>query len=155
MATELTTALDMDTIERDVLINASLETVWNLVSKTGFWIGENLQFVHEGKEGDTIVVDSRTWGLFPVYVERLDPPRQAAYRWASSFPGEQPEAGKATRVEFNLLEQSGGILVSVRESGFSVLDATADFRAEQYRGNCDGWNMQMAALKRTAEGTGT
>jgi uncharacterized protein YndB with AHSA1/START domain len=140
-----------DAIEREVVINASIDTVWNLVSKTGFWVGEGLQFGHAGEAGETVLVDSKKWGVFPVHVERLDPPRQAIYHWASCFPGADPIAGKATRVEFNLEEQDGRVVVRVRESGFSQIDATEDFRAEQIRGNTDGWIMQLEALRRTAE----
>lgn len=149
MATEIATTVDA--IEREILINASLDRVWNLVSKTGFWVGEQIHFEHEGKEGETIVVDSKKWGLFPVFVERLQPQTRAVYRWSSCFPGEQPTAGKGTRVEFNLEERADGVLVSVRESGFSLIDATEDFRVEQVRGNTDGWEMQLAALKRISE----
>ncbi len=140
-----------DVIERQIFIKASLDVVWNLVSHTGFWVGETLQFGHKAVEGEKVQMDSTKWGVFEVKVERLDPPRFAAYRWASGFPGQPLSETNTTLVEFTLTPELNGVTVQVRESGFASLDGSDDFRISQYNGNADGWKAQLDLLLTAAE----
>lgn len=55
-----------DAIEREVFINAGIEHVWSLVSKVGFWIGDELCFDTEAVEGELIAVDTGQYGSFPI-----------------------------------------------------------------------------------------
>ncbi len=140
-----------DTIEREIFIQSSLDHVWSLISKTGFWVGEDLRFDVDAQEGDTVVIDAPPYGWFPVKVERLDPPSYAAYRWASAFPGTALTAENSTLIEISLTAHEGGVLLNLKESGFATLDAPHDVRAAQHAGNGTGWNGQLERLRRTAE----
>lgn len=140
-----------DVIEREIVINASMDVVWNLVSHVGFWVGETLQFGRKAVEGETVKMDSAKWGVFDVKVERLDPPRFAAYRWASGFPDQPLTETNSTLVEFTLTPEANGVTVQVRESGFASLDGSDDFRIAQYNGNVDGWKAQLELLRAAAE----
>ncbi len=144
--------MDRDRIEREVFIRAGIERVWSLGSRAGFWVGQELRFDAEAAEGETVVMDAGPRGRFPVRVERLEPPRYAAYRWASGFPGEDPAGNNATLVEFTLSEKDGGVVVRVVESGFAALRGTPGFRAARHEDNAAGWAMQMARLVAAAEG---
>lgn len=140
-----------DAIEREIFIRAGIERVWSLVSRVGFWVGDDLHFDHEAGEGDLVVIETETYGNFPVRVERLDAPRYAAYRWASGFPGSTPVDGNSTLVEFTLQELDGGVLVQVRESGFSKLQVAEGVRQSLYADNAGGWIAQIQALARVGE----
>jgi uncharacterized protein YndB with AHSA1/START domain len=140
-----------DIIEKDIFIKATEERVWSLVSRAGFWVGEDLHFEHEAAEGQTVTIETEKWGNFPVRVESLKPTRYAAYRWASSVPGADLSDVNSTLVEFTIVPASGGVTVKVRESGFAGLEGDHIFLQQQYEGNDGGWRDQMANLKRAAE----
>jgi uncharacterized protein YndB with AHSA1/START domain len=144
--------LTANAIEREIFIHADIDHVWSLVSKTGFWIGDELRFDASAREGELAVIDTAEYGRFPVRVDRLEPPRYAAYRWASGFPGADPTEANSTLVEFTLIEQDGGVLLRLRESGFATLAGTQDFRAARRDDNVAGWKAQLDRLRRVAEG---
>lgn len=137
-----------DVIEREIFIKAGIERVWSLVSKAGFWVGDELTFEHSLQEGETVTIETERWGNFPVVVETLDAPRYAAYRWASGFAGHAPTDENSTLVEFTLIEQDGGVTVQMKESGF----ATIANGEKEYKDNSDGWNQQLELLQQAAEG---
>lgn len=139
-------------IEREIFIRADIEHVWSLVSKVGFWIGDELHFEMDARAGETALIDTASYGRFPVQVERLEPPRYAAYRWASGFPGADPSASNSTLIEFTLVEQDGGVLLRLKESGFAALVGTTDFRAARRHDNVAAWARQLERLRRAAEG---
>lgn len=141
-----------DVIEREIFIRAGIDHVWSLVSKTGFWVGDEPRFDLAAREGETVIIEAAGHGHFPVLVARLEPPRYAAYRWASAHPGAAPTATNSTLVEFTLIEQGEGVLVRLRESGFATMAGAADFRAARRAENVAGWATQLAHLRRAAEG---
>ena len=141
-----------DRIEREIFIEAGIERVWSLVAHAGFWVGDAPHFDVIATEGETVAIDAGRHGRFPVLVERLEPPRYAAYRWASGFPGASIATANATRVEFTLVEREGGVLLSVVESGFAGLAGTRAFRAARHRDNVAGWASQLALFRHAAEG---
>ena len=56
----------------------------------------------EGKPGETINREAGEYGTFPVKVENLDPPRYAAFRWASAYAGADLTPTNSTLVELSL-----------------------------------------------------
>ncbi|HWV36511.1 MAG TPA: SRPBCC domain-containing protein [Thermomicrobiales bacterium] len=140
-----------DTIEREIFIEAGIDRVWSLVSKAGFWVGDEVRFEHDVPPGETVVIETVEYGHFPVRVEHFDPPHRAVYTWASGFPNTELSASNSTRVEFTLTEQDGGVLVRVCESGFSKLDGTPDFRSRNLADNTAGWKAQMQSLRDAGE----
>lgn len=141
-----------DAIEREIFIRAEIDHVWSLVSKAGFWVGDDLHFDADAKEGETVVIDTAKYGRFPVRVDRLEPPRYAAYRWAGGFPGADPTEANSTLVEFTLVEQDGGVMLRLKESGFATLAGTQAFRDAKHDDNAAGWATQLAHLRRVVEG---
>lgn len=139
-----------DVIEREIFIEAGIDHVWSLVSRAGFWVGEELHFGVEAAVGDIALVDAGRHGRFPVEVVRLDPPRLAIYRWASAFPGAPLSRTNSTLVEIRLVELRGGVLLRLRESGFSKLEGGQDFRAARRADNIEGWAGLLEKLGQTA-----
>lgn len=144
--------MTVNTIEREIFIKAGVDHVWSLVAKTGFWVGEDLHFDLEAAEGETVVVDTDKYGSFPVRVDRLEPPRYAAYRWASAYPGAGLTEENSTLVEFTLETQDDGVMLRVKESGFATLAGEPDFRAARHADNVQGWAAQLERLRAVAEG---
>ena len=135
-----------DAIEREVFIRASIDPVWSLVSKAGFWVGDDLHFDIDARAGDLVVVETEAYGHFQVRVEELTPPRYAAYRWASAFPSLPLSDANSTLVEFTLLEREHGVLLKLRESGFANVIATHPAMASMVDANTTGWDRQLPLL---------
>jgi uncharacterized protein YndB with AHSA1/START domain len=139
-------------IEREIFIGTDIDSVWSLVSKAGFWVGDALHFDTDASEGETVTIETEQYGRFPVQVDRLDPPRYAAYRWASGYPNAELTDTNSTLVEFTLVEHNGGVLLHLRESGFANLDGSDDFRLARWTDNVGGWKLQLDRLREVSEG---
>jgi hypothetical protein len=58
-----------DRIERDTLIEASLERVWTLVAQPGFWVADEASLAGTvAVEGESMVAVHSAHGTFPVRV---------------------------------------------------------------------------------------
>ncbi|MFD6493678.1 SRPBCC family protein [Streptomyces sp. NPDC060188] len=141
-----------DRIERDTLIEASLDRVWSLVAQPGFWVADKASLPGTvAKEGDSLVLKNAEHGDFPVRVEKVDPPKYLAYRWTSAFPGEELREDNSTLVEFTLTEEGGGTRLRVVESGFAALAGSEELRSQNLKDHTQGWPMELDALKKRAE----
>lgn len=134
-------AAETDRIERDVLIAAPVERVWELITRAehvGRWFGD------AGAE-----IDLRPGGAVSVrwegghevsgQVERVEPMTLFSWRW------QQHDAG-ATLVEFALTATDEGTRLHVTESGFSTLAATPDARKALYDDHAEGWGIELGHL---------
>src|SRR5215813_14046888 len=111
-----------DRIEREVLIAAPLERVWSLVAEPGFWVADKAGLPGTvAREGELMVAHNAHHGDFPVRVEKVDPPRYLAYRWASAFPGAELSAENSFLVDVTLTTEGEMTRLRVVESGFAVL----------------------------------
>ncbi|MFE3186449.1 SRPBCC domain-containing protein [Streptomyces violascens] len=141
-----------DRIERETLIEASLERVWSLVAEPGFWVADKASLPGTvAREGETMVAKNPEYGDFPVRVEKVEPPTYLAYRWASAFPGEELREDNSTLVEFTLTPEDGRTRLRVAESGFSALAGSEELRGRAVRDNTGGWSQELDALKTRAE----
>ncbi|PZS31605.1 MAG: polyketide cyclase [Pseudonocardiales bacterium] len=141
-----------DSIERSIAISASIDRVWELVTEPGWWAPSDAAPVETERTPGTVVVrESEKWGRFPVEVVALRPKSYAAFRWASTFPGEDLAPGRTTLIEFAVTPTDDGALVSVIESGFSQLDASDDVKANGFESNSGGWTEELASLRTRAE----
>ncbi|WP_188455770.1 SRPBCC domain-containing protein [Virgibacillus oceani] len=139
-----------DRIEREIYINASVNTVWELISQPAWWVGDAPGPDKVHVDGSRVVADTK-YGKFPVLTEKADPPNYLACRWASSFPGEEPIEGNSTLVEFMLKEKDGGTWLIVVESGFSSLTVSDEEKGKYFKENVQGWKYQLEVLRKRAE----
>jgi uncharacterized protein YndB with AHSA1/START domain len=140
-----------DTIERSISITAPLDRVWDLVTEPGWWVPSDLPVQADRTPGHVVVRESEKWGRFPVEVVELRPKSYAAFRWASTFPGEELSTGRTTLIEFSVTPTDEGVLVSVTESGFSQLDAPDELKAKGIESNSGGWSEELSSLRNRAE----
>ena len=91
----------MDDIEREIVIDAPVATVWGLVSEAGWWIGDGDRSRQtRSREADDVdVVTDPRYGSFRIRTEKSDPPRYVAYRWL-----DDGDERATTLVEFWLSE---------------------------------------------------
>lgn len=144
--------MNTDRIERDTLIEASLERVWSLVAEPGFWVADEGSLAGTvAREGESVVARNSEYGDFPVRVEKVDPPAYLAYRWASAFPGQELSEGNSTLVEFTLSREGDRTRLRVVESGFSALAGSEELRAKALEDNTGGWPQVLDAFRKRAE----
>jgi uncharacterized protein YndB with AHSA1/START domain len=135
----------IDTIEREIFINAPLERVWEIVTTPehmGQWFGD----AGASRSGNVITMAWEEHGEAGLEVVREEPPNTFAYRWDANVK----EAGR-TLVEFTLSADDEGTRVRVVESGFASLDATDEVRNELREGNVGGWAHALGDLERNAQ----
>ena len=136
-----------DRIERETLIAAPVERVWELITRpehVGTWFGDAGAEI-DLRPGGAMALRWEEHGTVRARVERVEAPRVFAYRWASRMEAE-PEEGASTLVEFFLEPDARGTLLRVVESGFAALDVPADEQERKAKGNGDGWDHELRDL---------
>lgn len=134
-------------------ISAPLERVWDLVTEPGWWVPSDPPPPVDRTPGRRVTRETEKWGRFIIETVRIEPRTYAAFRWASQFPGEAPEPGKATLVEFTVAPVDDAVRVTVTETGFSTLDAPEDVRRAGLADNTSGWQQELGSLRTRAEDT--
>ncbi|OJU85015.1 MAG: hypothetical protein BGO11_04540 [Solirubrobacterales bacterium 70-9] len=145
--------MSSDSIEREVTIDAPVETVWAIVTEP-----QNITrwFANEAevdlRPGGELVFrfDSGIDGKG--VVEKVEPPHLFAFRWISPEPGRDMVAaqGHYTTVEFSLSAAGEGTVLRVVESGFAALEGTAEENAALAQRHEGGWGMFMEKLAELA-----
>jgi uncharacterized protein YndB with AHSA1/START domain len=142
-----------DRIEKQVLLKAPLTRVWRALTDsaefgTWFRVKLNTPFV-KGKPISGPVLhpgyEHLTW---TVTVEEMVPERRFSWRWRPHAidPNKDYSKEPTTLVVFELTEVPGGTLLKVTESGFDGIPL--DRRDTAYRGNSEGWTIQMGNIER-------
>jgi len=145
--------MSTDRIEKSVMLRAPRSRVWRALSDAAAfreWFGVKLEGViaagahlrgkvaHPGYEHVP----------FEITIERMEPERILSWRWHPNpiDPKKDYSAEPTTLVVFELHDAPGGTLLTVVESGFDGIPLSR--RLEAYRGNDEGWKMQMEAIER-------
>jgi uncharacterized protein YndB with AHSA1/START domain len=143
-----------DRIEQEIVIEAPLEVVWELVTDprhVAAWFGEAAEI--DLRPGGAAVFTWEEGGRFLGLVERVVPPRLFSYRWAR--PEETPPTeGNSTLVEFSLSAEGDGTRLKVVESGFDALAESAAEKARHFSDNTQGWNVELGHLREYAAKAG-
>jgi uncharacterized protein YndB with AHSA1/START domain len=137
-----------DQIEREIVIDAPVSRVWAALTQAehiGAWFGDAGADI-DPRPGGALVIRWREHGVFPTVIERFEPERVFAWRWAHAA-GEQPRPGNSTLVEFTLTAEGNGTRLRVVESGFRALELTADERAKCVADNTQGWREELDELR--------
>lgn len=141
----------VDRIEREILIEAPVDRVFELVSEAGWWIGDGDRSGQTvTRDGDVVLVDDPRYGRFPVVLVSADAPRYVAFR-GTDDPGQRPTEQNSTLVEFFLTETGSGTLLRVVESGFACLGLPTGEQTAMIEDNTKGWEMQLGFAKRDTE----
>ncbi len=138
-----------DRIERQIMIEASVERVWAALTEAehlGTWFGDAGAEV-DLREGGAILLKWREYGTARGVIERVDRPRFFSIRWALPFD-EEPRPGNSTLVECTLVpEGDARTRLTVVESGFRDLDVTEEEKARHVEQNTGGWKSELDELR--------
>ena len=135
----------MDTIEREIVIAAPPERVYEIVTQPehmGVWFGD----AGAERDGNTIKMRWAEYGEAELRVVEEQPPTKFAYRWDANDPG----VGD-TLVEFTLTPEGEGTRVKVVESGWTKLTTAPERQSELREGNTRGWKSELGDLERYAQ----
>jgi uncharacterized protein YndB with AHSA1/START domain len=139
-----------DQIEREVVIEAPVDRVWQLLTEAehlGTWFGDAGAEV-DLRPGGELVMRWSEYGSSHARVERVEPNRLFSFRWVpgATGAGAKPADGNSTLVEFTLAEQGGATVLKVVESGFAGLEQPDEERARIFAGNVEGWTSELGEL---------
>jgi uncharacterized protein YndB with AHSA1/START domain len=144
-----------DRIERETVINAPVERVWELITDAehlGRWFGDAGAEI-DLRPGGAMVLRWEGYGTSRARVVAVEPRTRFSYRWApfKDPGGEEPVEGNSTLVEFTLQPQGDATRLRVVESGFASLATSEDQRAKNLNGNTRGWEYETDELREYAE----
>lgn len=147
-----------DQIERETLINAPVERVWQLITEAehlGRWFGDAGAEI-DLRPGGAFVLRWAEHGTSHGRVVAVEPPTRFSYRWApfKEPSGDEPVEGNSTLVEFSLEPEGDGTRLRVVESGFASLAASEAQRAKNVESNTEGWEFETGELRAYAEKVG-
>ncbi|WP_102796066.1 SRPBCC domain-containing protein [Bowmanella denitrificans] len=132
----------IDSINRELTLNAPIERVWAAISdpaQVANWFGSKAEF--------QLLVGSEGWfewppeiceGRYAMRVEQVDAPVYFAWRWMAEqdVPFDEKQS---TLVEWWLQTSENGTLLKLKESGFLTL--------KQQQMNVQGWQQELAELE--------
>ncbi len=142
-----------DRIEREVVVAAPPERVWEIITQAehvGAWFGDSAEV--DLRPGGTIVFRWEKHGTQYATIEQIDEPRYFSYRWKPGVTDEKPGDDDSTLVEFTLTPHEGQTRLRVVETGFARLPLNERKRADQLEKNTEGWAMQLRDLQEYVEG---
>lgn len=154
-------------IEKQVLLQASLERVWSAISNAkefGSWFG--VQFDDAFVEGEQTTgeivpttVDPEVAKSqepyegqpFEITIERIKPMHHFSFRWHpyAIDPDFDYSKEPTTLIVFELEETDGGTLLSITESGFDSIPL--ERRAKAFEMNDQGWKAQLTLISKYLE----
>jgi uncharacterized protein YndB with AHSA1/START domain len=141
-----------DRIEREAVIAAPVERVWALLTEGehfGAWFGDAGAEI-DLRPGGAMLIRWAEHGTLHARVERVEPPRVFAYRWAQEMGAANFGEGTSTLVEFTLTPEADATRLRVVESGFAALDCSEEERARKFADNTGGWPQKLRDLEEYA-----
>src|SRR5918997_2503798 len=128
-----------DQIERETVINAPVERVWELITEAehiGRWFGDAGAEI-DLRPGGAMVLRWTEHGTSHGRVVAVEPQTRFSYRWApfKDPGGEAPVEGNSTLVEFTLAADGDATRLRVVESGFSSLATSEEQRQKNHASN--------------------
>lgn len=150
--------MDMESVEREVYVEARPEVVWAAVTQPdnlARWYafgGAEIDLrtggrlvmrwdERPGRWGGEGIKHREYWG----FVEKLEPGRRFAYRYAVE-PGVEPAPGNSNLVEFTVTPEGEGTRLHVVETGFDRLEMSEDARIKYADEAAQGWDGGLATL---------
>ncbi len=141
--------MEHGSIERDILVDASPDVVFEVVSKPEHireWWPDEARFEPvPGGSGELVWRDADTGETMAVAlsVVEVDPPTRFSFRWCYEEPDRR---GPALLVTFDLVPTGTGTRIRMTESGFREMGWEIAVLEEHYRDHATGWDRYLPAL---------
>jgi uncharacterized protein YndB with AHSA1/START domain len=146
-----------DRIEKSVVLRAPRAQVWKAIADAeafGRWFGVELagSFAPGARLRGRVTHEGYEHVPFEITIETMEPERLLSWRWHpnSVEPGVDYTVEPTTLVVFEVDDVEDGTRLTLVESGFDGIPLAR--RAEAYRGNEQGWALQMQAVQRYVTG---
>ena len=146
----MTAGIEFGTIEREIYVEASPETVFEVVSRPEYvkeWWPDDARYdptpgstgeiVFGDPDGDASVVS------FTVVDAR--PPRMFSFRWTHPA-GSVAAEGNSFLVTFDLHPSGGGTLLRMTETGFREMGWEIAVLEHEYQDHVTGWDFYLPRL---------
>jgi uncharacterized protein YndB with AHSA1/START domain len=143
--------MEFGRIEREIEINASPATVFEVITSPGhlteWWPDEAVVEPAAGAVGEVVFGD-RSSGeakIAQLTVVGAEPPRLFSLRW--DYPeGVDAHEGNSLLVTFELSARGEGTLLRMTETGFREKGWEVAVLEQQYREHGEGWDYYLARL---------
>jgi uncharacterized protein YndB with AHSA1/START domain len=149
------TTTELGTIEREMYIEATPETVFEVVSKPEhvavWWPDEAHYDVVPGADGTIVFADGSGTGVSVQFsVVEVLPPTTFSFRWTHP-EGEAARTGNSLFVTFHLAPSGTGTLLTMTETGFREMGWEAAVVEHEYHEHVAGWGHFLPQLVAYAE----
>lgn len=141
-----------DRIEREVLIEAPVDVVWEIVTEPAQisrWFSDSVELdLRPGGEGVLVFNERATTRPTAVRlrVEEVDPPRYFSWRWAHP-DGVEPDESNSLLVELTLSAEGESTRLRLVESGFRGLRESEEERERHLEEHRHGWDTHLGRLR--------
>jgi len=142
-----------DRIEKQVFIKAPRKRVWRALTDAGefgewFRVKVSGPFAAGKAVSGPILHPGYEHLIWNATVEKMEPERLFSWRWKPHAIDANKDYSKepSTLVVFELEEVPGGTVLKVTESGFDQIPI--ERRETAYRGNSEGWAIQVGNIER-------
>jgi len=142
-------------VEREILIGASPEVVWGVITEPDQirrWFSDEADL--EGRAGTEGTLTWKPGGragnkgfnaIVPIRVVAAEPFRRFSFRW-SHPEGAVADASNSALVEFSLAEEAGGTRLRVLESGIDAVTHDQMSRARYLEDHAHGWERHLGEM---------
>ena len=144
-----------DSISREVVIDASPEVVWTIVTDprhVARWFSDEAEI--DLRPGGAMLLTWHGHGVYRARVETVEPPRVFAFRWLLRGHNE-PGEGTSTLVQMTLLPEGPRTRLRVVETGFQQLPWAEGDKARYADENTEGWIRELDELSDYATSLGS
>jgi uncharacterized protein YndB with AHSA1/START domain len=144
-----------DSVERDILIEASPEVVWGVITEPGQisrWFSDEAEVDARAGADGTLTWrpggrggDRESDMIVAIRVMEAEPFRRFTFRW--NHPQDAgPDENNSALVEFLLLEEADGTRLTVVESGIDAVTHDEQAKARYLADHAQGWERHLGEL---------
>jgi uncharacterized protein YndB with AHSA1/START domain len=145
-----------DSVEREILIEASPEVVWGVITEPEHisqWFSDEADL--EARAGANGTLTWRPGGrgvhresnmVVPIRVVEAEPFRRFSFRW-NHPEGAEADLGNSALVEFSLIEEAGGTRLRVLESGIDAVTQGEQDEAGYREDHEQGWERHFGEMR--------
>ena len=143
--------MEFGSIEREILIEAAPEVVYEVISTPehlqGWWPDEAELEPRPGATGLVSFGDRSTpdANVVPLTVVEADPPRRFSFRWVYD-EGQPATSANSLLVTFDLVPSGAGTLLRFKEAGFREKGWEAAVLEQHYHEHVTGWDYFLPRL---------
>jgi uncharacterized protein YndB with AHSA1/START domain len=145
-----------DSVEREILIEASSEVVWGVITEPeqiSRWFSDDAEIERRAGADGTLTWKPGGRGgdrdsnlVVPIRVVDAEPFRRFSFRW-NHPQGMDADQSNSALVEFSLSEEDGGTRLRVLESGIAAVTHDAESRAQYLKDHEHGWGKHFDELR--------